>query len=97
MILALLASATILGPPPTAERTPNLYHEPSYCRSVVEKEVSRQETAFRGAPPPVQYAVLRRLDGCSVPTPVGYHPAYLAGEAAAPASPKRGDAPSNRR
>lgn len=95
MILAALASAAIAAPP-KAERTPNFYHQPSYCRSVVEKEVARQDTAFNGHPPLAQYAVLRKLDGCSVPTPVGYHPSYLLSGAAAPPA-RRGDAPSNRR
>jgi hypothetical protein len=95
MLLAAQLSATA-SLPPIAERTPNFYHQPSYCRSVVEKEVARQDTAFNGRPPLAQYAVLRKLDGCSVPTPVGYHPSYLLGGATAP-SAKREDAPSNRR
>jgi len=107
MILAALALAAALdaspavqaqlAPPRTAERTPNLYHQPSYCRSVVEREVSRQEVALRGLRPAVEYAVARSLDGCEVPTPVGYHPNYLEpGKADAPPA-KREDAPSNRR
>jgi hypothetical protein len=97
MILAILAAATTAAtvPPPTAERTPNLYHQPSYCRSVVEQEVARQNTAFHGYRPAAEYAVMRTIDGCGVPTPVGYHPSQAPG-AADPAA-KREDAPSNRR
>jgi hypothetical protein len=95
MILALAAAAA-LGVPPAAERTPNFYHQPSYCRSVVEREVSRQNTAFNGRPPMAQYAVARSLDGCAVPTPVGYHPRYVL-DGAADTAARREDAPSNRR
>jgi hypothetical protein len=104
MIAAILAAAAVgatpppsaIIPPPVTERTPNLYHEPANCRAVVDREVARQMVAFNGHPPAVQYAVLRKLDGCSVPTPVGYHPNDLPdGAAASPA--KREDAPSNRR
>jgi hypothetical protein len=108
MILAALALAAALdaspavqaqlAPPRTTERTPNLYHQPSYCRSVVEREVSRQEVALKGLRPAVEYAVARSLDGCAVPTPVGYHPSYLEpGKADPQSAPKREDAPSNRR
>ena len=87
MILAALAAAAALplGAPPTTERTPNLYHQPSYCRAVVEQEVARQQAAFRGRPPAAQYALLRNLNGCAVPTPVGYHPSTLPGKADPPA------------
>ncbi|HEX3366137.1 hypothetical protein [Phenylobacterium sp.] len=98
MILPLLAAATIGGAalPPTAERTPNLYHQPSYCGPVVEAEVARQQVALKGRlVGGLQYAVFRELNGCSVPTPVGYHPSLEPG-AADPAA-KREDAPSNRR
>jgi hypothetical protein len=98
MIAALLAAGVIGATPPppsaivppggTVERTPNLYRQPANCRAIVEGELARQQVAFRGQLPAVQYAVDRKLDGCSVPTPVGYHPS-------APAT--REDAPSNRR
>jgi hypothetical protein len=90
VILAALAAAAALplGLPPIAERTPNLYRQPSYCRSVVEQEAARQRTAFKGQAPAAQYALQRRLDGCEVPTPVGYHPNYLAPATANPAAAK---------
>lgn len=91
MIGMLLAAATATAPP-IVERTPNLYHQPAHCGAVVDREVARQKVAFNGHPPMAQYAVLRELDGCSVPTPVGYHPDYLE-----PTPPRREGAPSNRR
>jgi hypothetical protein len=94
MILALLAAASVAGAP-TVANTPNLYHQPSYCHAVVEREVARQMTAFHGVMPAAEYAVMRTLDGCSVPTPVGYHPGQDPG--AADPAVKREDAPSNRR
>jgi hypothetical protein len=95
MIFAALSATAALALPPT-ERTPNLYHQPSYCRSVVEREVARQNTAFHGYRPAVEYAVMRTIDGCGVPTPVGYHPSLEPG-AADPTGPMREDGPSNRR
>lgn len=95
-MLALLAAGAIAAQPPRTERTPNLFVEPTYCPSVLEQEARRQETALRGRPAGLQYAVYRRLNGCSVPTPVGYHPDYLLPGAADPAA-RREDAPSNRR
>ena len=98
MIAALLAAATVGALPPIAERTPNLYRQPAHCAAVVEGELARQQTAFHGQVPAAQYAVERKLDGCGVPTPVGYHPSYLLdGAATATPPPKREDAPSNRR
>jgi hypothetical protein len=107
MIFAALTLASVLtvaGPPTPGglftERTPNLYHQPSYCRTIVEQEVARQDVALKssgrggGLRDGLQYAVFRQLDGCAVPTPVGYHPAAEPGAADAP---RREDAPSNRR
>jgi hypothetical protein len=95
MILALLAAATVAATPPKTELTPNLYHQPAYCSPIVSGELARQRVAFNGRPPAVEYALYRTLDGCSVPTPMGYHPSYPP-PGAAPA-PRREDAPSNRR
>jgi hypothetical protein len=93
MIALLLAAAvaaqtTPIAPrkvaaPPKTEPMPNLYSVPDRCGSVVEREVHRQEVALHARPPFVQYAVLRKLDGCPVPAPVGYHPNYLTPGAAA--------------
>jgi hypothetical protein len=95
-MIGLVLAAALAGQAPPAERTPNLYSEPANCRSVVEQEVRRQQVALRGrAPNGLQYAVWRRLEGCSVPTPVGYHPRYSA-PGADPAL-KREDAPGDRR
>jgi len=99
MILAAIAAAAAVSgapPVPKAEPMPNLYQVPARCGSVIEREVSRQRTAFNGRVPLAHAAVLRSLDGCPVPTPMHYHPDYvLPGAADAPAM--REDAPSNRR
>jgi hypothetical protein len=101
ILLALMAAsvAATTAPPSaahTAEPMPNLYREPAHCNAVLEREVARQHVAFRGPPPIIEYAVARRIDGCGVPTPVGYHPTYLLPGAADP-TPKREDAPSRKR
>jgi hypothetical protein len=91
MIALLLAAAVSVQPmvpheaaaPPDTERMPNLYSVPARCGAVIEREVRRQQVALRGRSPLLQYAVLRRLDGCPVPAPVGYHPDYVAPGAAA--------------
>ncbi|HZZ69686.1 MAG TPA: hypothetical protein VFE18_16055 [Phenylobacterium sp.] len=95
MILALLAAATVAAPPPKTEIMPNLYRQPAYCGPIVRGELARQQVAFDGHPPAAEYALYRTLDGCSMPTPVGYHPSYPP-PSSAPA-PRREDAPSNRR
>jgi hypothetical protein len=103
MILTLLAAVTAVATPPATQPLPvgptavmsNLYHQPAYCGAVVQGELARQRVAFHGDVPAAQYAVERRLNGCGVPTPVGYHPNLAPG--AADSAPKREDAPSNRR
>jgi hypothetical protein len=100
MILAAFAAAAVMSAPPVVERTPNLYRPPNRDCSDITRRVSEdQKEAFRrlGTLPNAarQYAVLRELDGCPVPAPMGYHPPALPGAADAPAM--RGDAPSNRR
>lgn len=93
-MLALFAAAAVTAaaqsPPPT-ERTPNLYRPPARCGEVFDKVVRRIETSQGGRRGPLQYAVLRQIDGCAVPAPVGYHPDYLAPDRApnAPDSGKR--------
>ena len=100
MILTILAAAVVVGGPlPPTERTPNLYRPPSRdCRDVIRRVSEDQKEAFRrlGTLPNAakQYAVLRQIEGCPVPSPMGYHPPALPGAADAPAM--RGDAPSNR-
>ncbi len=99
MILVALAAAAAALPPGSQTMTlpmPNLYHQPSYCRQVVQQEIERQTVAFHGQRPAVEYAVVRMIAGCGVPTPVGYHPGAQSGVADAPAA-KPEDAPSNRR
>jgi hypothetical protein len=100
MILAALAAAAAAGAvPPKTERTPNLYRPVPGCADIQRKvSEDQQETLKKLGRLPngiAQYAVARSVDGCPVPTPVGYHPPALPGAADAPAM--RGDAPSNRR
>jgi len=82
MILAAALAAVVMGaappaaimPPGVNDEIPNLYRQPGGCQAVVREELARQKVAFDGRMPAAQYAVDRRLDGCRVPTPVGYHP-----------------------
>lgn len=96
MIVPLLIAQVVAAAPPVAERTPNLYSEPAGCPAIVQGELERQKVAFHGRTPKAQYAVERRLAGCGVPTPMGYHPSYLLPGAADP-SARREDAPRDRR
>ncbi len=110
MILTALAVATVLNGAtpapvaqpvqPRAERTPNLYRPPGPgCRDIERRVVEDQQEQLSklGRLPRAyaEYAVLRQMQGCPVPSPVGYHPPALPGAADAPAM--REDAPSNRR
>jgi hypothetical protein len=100
MILAVLAAAQLSAAgPPATERTPNLYQPRANCGPVAQQVVARQLEEMRklGRLPAAgkHYAVMRQIDGCGVPTPMGYHPPALPGAADAPAM--REDAPSNRR
>jgi hypothetical protein len=82
------------------ERTPNLYRSPGPACADIERRVvedQREQLQKLGRLPfgHLEYAVLRSVQGCPVPAPVGYHPPALPGAADAPAM--REDAPSNRR
>ena len=99
MIALVLAAAVAAPPPPSspvAEPMPNRYSQPARCGAVVRDEVQRQMIAFKGQIPVAQYAVLRSIDGCAVPSPVGYHPNYVSPGAADPTS-KPEDGRSRRR
>ena len=89
----------MIRPPPSVERTPNIYRPVPGCADIERKvsEDQRETLKKLGRLPNgiAQYAVARSVDGCPVPAPVGYHPRALPGAADAPAM--RGDAPSNRR
>ncbi len=74
--------------PPTGEPMPNLYRQPARCGATHDEIVRRQNTALKGKPRGLQYAVLRQVDGCALSSPVGYHPDYLL--------PGRADAPQFR-
>jgi hypothetical protein len=75
--------------PPVAERTPNLYRPPGpECADIQRRVRQDQRLAFEklGKLPPghAEYAVLRQVQGCAVPAPVGYHPPALPGAADVP-------------
>jgi hypothetical protein len=112
MILTVLSVATVLtvATPPTISPpggivapTPNLYPQPAPdCRDVARRVAYRQRIYFEklGRLPPanLEYAVLRQIDGCTVPAPVGYHPPAAPGAADSPPLPVTHEgAPSNRR
>jgi len=109
MFFALLAAASTLQlstppsfahSPPITLSTPNIYREPAGCedihRQVVERQGEQLKKLGRLPNGVAQYAVERRVGGCSVPTPVGYHPDYLLPGAADPPA-RREDGPSNKR
>jgi hypothetical protein len=108
MILIALSVATALtiATPPaisppggTQLPMPNFYSQPARCGPMHDEVLRRIRTATRGRQGMVQYAVLRVVDGCGVPAPVGYHQDYLAPGAAdnpPPAVTREGE-PSNRR
>jgi hypothetical protein len=100
MILPILAAAVVAGGPlPPTERTPSLYRGPDGCGEIQRRVATHQRETLRklGRLPNAiaEYAVLRQVEGCPVPAPVGYHPPAAPGAADAPAM--REDAPSNRR
>jgi hypothetical protein len=108
MILSALSMATVLtvATPPaitppdgTQLPMPNFYGQPAHCGPMYDDVVRRIRTATRGRQGLVQYAVMRMVDSCMVPAPIGYHQDYLApGAADNPPPPvTREGEPSNRR
>jgi hypothetical protein len=110
MILAALALSAALStdavrdapfprPAPAANETLNLYRPATGCGDIQRRVSGHQQETFRklGRLPMAgkEYAVLRQMDGCPVPAPMGYHPPAKPGAADAPAM--REGAPSNRR
>ncbi|MET0273809.1 MAG: hypothetical protein ABW360_12550 [Phenylobacterium sp.] len=97
-LMALVIAAAVSQPTPSASETPNLYRAPPNCGAIAQQVSARQRESLRklGRLPRghLQYAVVRSLDGCPLPTPMGYHPDYLL---PGQADIRRGDAPSNRR
>lgn len=90
-MIALLLAAALSGP--AADRnllleTPPLIANPYSCREVAEKVREGQREAFSklGKLPPAhgEYAVMRKVEGCMVPAPLGYHPRPLNPSAPAP-------------
>ena len=104
-MLALLLAATVSSATPAAQETPNLFHEPASCRALQRHVLERARPQGVGAPvfdgrgprklgelPPAkaEYAVMRKMGGCMVPAPVGYHQDYLLPGAADPFSTPAG-------
>jgi hypothetical protein len=97
-MIGLILVAALSGSPPTVEPMPNLFRPPSRCGPLHDEVARRIRTSTAGRSAILQYAVLRTVDGCGVPAPVGYHPDYLAPGAADPQSgPRPEDGPGNRR
>lgn len=55
----------------------NFYRQPARCGAVGEAVARQVRTAAAGRMT-AQYAVMREVDGCPVPAPVGYRQDYLA-------------------
>jgi hypothetical protein len=100
-MLAILAVLAAVGADPAATETPNLHRAPAHCADVQRRVAERQVEQFRqlGRLPRArgEYAVQRRVDGCTVPAPVGYRQDYLLPGAADAPEFRRGDGRSNRR
>jgi hypothetical protein len=91
MILAAAAFATslVIASPPTIAPAPNLYRSPAAGCQYIARRVTedQQETLQKLGRLPngvLMYAVERKIGGCAVPTPVGYHPPSLPGKADQP-------------
>jgi hypothetical protein len=85
LVTAAAVSAPLQPPPPKAEPMPNFYSQPARCGPLHDEIVRRVQTAQHGRPAGLHYAVLRKMDGCGLPAPAGYHPDYLLpGHADAP-------------
>jgi hypothetical protein len=99
-LTALILAAAVTQAAPAASETPNLNPAPPRCGVIAQQVIERQRETLRklGQLPKagVTYAVNRNVDGCPVPTPMGYHPDYLL-PGAADQPVRRGDGPSNRR
>jgi hypothetical protein len=97
-LMALVLAAAVGQPTPSATETPNIYRTPPNCGAIAQQVRERQRESPRklGRLPGghLHYAVVRQVDGCPVPAPMGYHPDYLL---PGQADIRREDAPSNRR
>ena len=93
MIALLLAAqlSAAVAPPRTAPTPSAFPNQNGGCADVLRQVTEDQQEALkrldRQLPAVAQYAVDRKVAGCRVPTPVGYH---------APAAPKAPDRPAMR-
>lgn len=92
-MIALLLAASLAQVQPTARETPNLHRqEPAACKALRRHVLEGARPGPSGEPiydgrairrlgdlPPAarEYAVLRKLGGCTLPAPVGYRQDYL--------------------
>lgn len=80
-LVAMLLAASVTAP--AAQETPNIYRgAPPGCRDIfrqVQERQRRQGAQRLGELPRAAaiYAVDRQVNGCPVPTPVGYRQDYL--------------------
>ena len=85
MISLILAAALAGGaaeapsskPPEQSAPMPNFYRPAAKCGPVGQEVVRQVRTATRGRMT-AMYAVVREVDGCMAPAPVGYKQDYLA-------------------
>lgn len=79
MIALVLAAGVALSLPPDPPPAQwGVLQRNGQCESIRQKVSADQEAYFRklGRLPPAigEYAVLRSINGCAVPAPIGYHP-----------------------
>lgn len=87
LLIAAGLSAHVPGKPVFWE-TPALTNIPARCQERAERARGEGERTFRrlgDLPPPLrEYAVMRKVDGCMVAAPMGYHPRPAEPETARP-------------
>ena len=79
MLALLIAAQVAAASPHPAAPMPNLFTQPARCGPVHDAIVRQVRTAARSqSRMGLQYAVMREVDGCSVPAPVKVKQDYLA-------------------
>jgi hypothetical protein len=84
-VSAALTAPLVLTPPPQIDLTPTRFGPPAACADIArhvredQRETLQKLGRLRDAT--LIYAVDRRMGGCAVPTPMGYHPPSLPGAA----------------
>jgi hypothetical protein len=84
-VSAALTAPFVLTPPPQINPTPTRFGPPAACVDIARRvrEDQRETLQKLGRLPNATliYAVDRRIGGCAVPTPMGYHPPSAPGAA----------------